>query len=479
MTIETLCPFLSCICSPSEVDSAIAQGFKELYILTTNGIIKHHQLRGENRFIRIKVDEIPGRSKPVLVTECLNFLPAGKVPFNLFQQVEAFFRKVIQLKGQALEAMIFIMWNPEQGYHLYVPNQSVAGASANFSLSDLPTGSIIVVDIHSHGAMSAFFSGTDDKDDSTTIRFSGVFGKLTVVDPVTKLPTPADTIWRFNYYTKKFATKIADIFEVESRPEIEVPQAWLDQVKVAAPTVYKGPPGCQVKGGKGHKYPRGGGKGVYQPQFADEDDLVQSNFNGFGFGSGDVDEDAMEAYYRTLGNARANYPNQHSQATPVVTTAPPGKVWRYDPNAPAIGIGGTPTPMLGEKALSSLVEDPSLEEEVGAYQLGKLQTPQGQSPNESVKNSLLSLTEEDETGAIEVYGDIYCDIAAVHGDAVADAWWDMDQAMAELNGKDELLNTLGCDMFELMSEEGQEIFFKDIYERLAPAAQRSIETNGF
>jgi hypothetical protein len=148
MTIEALVPHVSCICAPSEVDAALAEGYRELYILSTSGIFKHHQFRGENRFIRFKVDSIPGRAKPVEVKEELNFLPAGKVPFELYKQIEAFFREVSRLKSSQLEAMIFILWNPERGYHLFVPTQSVGAASVRFDPTELPSGSIIVIDVH-------------------------------------------------------------------------------------------------------------------------------------------------------------------------------------------------------------------------------------------------------------------------------------------------------------------------------------------
>jgi PRTRC genetic system protein A len=469
MTISTLVQFISCVCEPAEINEAVAQGFKEIYIPTIDGIIKHHQLRGEDRYIRVKVDDIPGRIKPPAVTECVNFLPAGKIPFAFFQQIEAFFRKVIELKGTALEAMIFIIWNPTQGYHLFVPTQSVGAASVNFDPKDLPGGSIIVVDIHSHGSMAAFYSGTDNTNDAPTIRFSGVFGKLTSIDPVTKLPLPAMTVWRFNYYTKKFNATTEDIFETENKPVIEVPQEWLDQVKIATPPLVKtySPTG---KGKQGHRFPKGS---LYKPEFADMDfdHGVQSTFHGFVGEDVDMDENAMEKYYKTLRDSNNSFRNEYNSPA---TNAPSGKVWRYDPNSH--NQGSSP-----ETALSIVVEDPSIEEEVGAYQMGKSQTHQ--SSFLDVDGSLLKIAhtptwETTLLGEIGIIDETYESISAFHGTEVADAWFDIDSTIHILNGKDSILSSIGCDMFELMSDEGQESFFKEVFGRLAPTSKRNIETNG-
>jgi len=159
MTIRVIAPHLSCLVDmkltdedPDEMQEAINQGFSEIYMFTPKGIIKHHKLRGENRFIQVKVDGIPGM-KPAEINEVIQFLPAGKVPYELLDQVEAFFRKVMEVKKSNLEAMIFILWNAEQGYHLFVPDQQVSGASVRYDWDGIPEGSSIVVDVHSHNSM--------------------------------------------------------------------------------------------------------------------------------------------------------------------------------------------------------------------------------------------------------------------------------------------------------------------------------------
>lgn len=154
--MRVIAPFLSCVVNmqlteedPDELQQAIQEGYSEIYVITPNGIVKHHRLRGEGRYLQLKVDSIPNFPMKNL-TETICFLPNGKVPYEIFEQVEAFFRKVMEVKNSDVEAMIFVLWNAEQGYHLFVPNQRISKASVSYDWDTIPDGSSIVVDVHSH-----------------------------------------------------------------------------------------------------------------------------------------------------------------------------------------------------------------------------------------------------------------------------------------------------------------------------------------
>lgn len=156
--MEVLLPGLSCVVSPDEIETALGEGFSKVYVLQADGsIMLHHKLQGENRFVRLKVDKIPGFQgeipKVELMKEVVNFLPAGKIPYVLFEQILSFFRKVSAIHKRNLEAMAWIMWSPERGYFIHIPDQQVSGASASYDWSDVPAGAAIVVDIHSHNSM--------------------------------------------------------------------------------------------------------------------------------------------------------------------------------------------------------------------------------------------------------------------------------------------------------------------------------------
>ena len=67
--MHVLVPHMSCVCGPNELQEAIAANFKEIYIVTSQGVFKHHQLRGEGRYVRLKVDKIPGYKDYIATAE--------------------------------------------------------------------------------------------------------------------------------------------------------------------------------------------------------------------------------------------------------------------------------------------------------------------------------------------------------------------------------------------------------------------------
>jgi len=74
--------------------------------------------------------------------------------------------------------------------------------------------------------------------------------------------------------------------------------------------------------------------------------------------------------------------------------------------------------------------------------------------------------------------DRYEEISEVHGKDVADVYCFIDDGMSILNGKDELVTDLMADMIHMMSDEGQEQFFKRLYEELPDSVQERIQMNG-
>lgn len=252
MTFHVLAPFVSCVAyelfensGENQFDEAVKAGYQEIYIVTATGIIKHQTLRpgkdGKVRFIRTPVQSVPGLQLPKFkeIKPEINFLPEGKIPMRLFKEVKAFFKEVIKKRGTAVEAMIWILWNQEKGYHLFVPNQVVSKASARYEWNSVPSGSSIIVDIHSHADFAAFFSGTDNNDDRGSIRYSGVVGHNT--------SAVQSTAWRFNCHPTPIECTIEDIFG-EPQEEMHVPESWLEKVQtpVYTPTQYA--KGTYVKG---------------------------------------------------------------------------------------------------------------------------------------------------------------------------------------------------------------------------------------
>lgn len=153
--LHEIIPHVSCFVDPAGFEEAKSAGYAEIYLPHKGGkFLKHVKLSG-NRHVRLEVDSLPKSAlemlaKEVTIEEEINFLPAGKIPKVMFDQIVEFFRKVIELKKAQFEAHAWILWSQERGYFISIPPQTVGGASVKFEYNDdcLPKGSVIVVDLH-------------------------------------------------------------------------------------------------------------------------------------------------------------------------------------------------------------------------------------------------------------------------------------------------------------------------------------------
>lgn len=231
MSLIEIAPQLSCYIhvgyendEESSLQQALSLGYKQIYIQGKDGIYMHHVLRdgkdGAPRFIRLPVTEVPGLKIKEISPE-VRFLPEGKIPRRLLKEVESFFSQVIDRMKTPVEAMIWILWSQEKGYYLHVPNQVVSKASASYDWSSVPADSSIIVDIHSHADFSAFFSGTDDRDDSNCIRYSVVIGHNDKPERSYKA--------RFTYMSTRKEVSLDNIFGPDE--PVNVPEEWFDKIK--------------------------------------------------------------------------------------------------------------------------------------------------------------------------------------------------------------------------------------------------------
>lgn len=237
--LNVVTPHMTCICDEAGFPEALEQGFSQIYIVMRDGsFMKHHKL-SDDRFIRMKIKALPAHVKyteeVASVQEEINFLPAGKIPVSFLHQITKFFKEVMSKMKNDYEAQCFILWSQEKGYHISVPKQSVSKAAVSFEYDAdaIPAGSVVVVDIHSHNTMGAFFSGTDDNNDKNGIYYSGVIGQL-------NKPEPA-MIFRLNLFDTKKSATLADVFEYEHE-KVEIDPTWLDKVeaKVHTPVTHRG-----------------------------------------------------------------------------------------------------------------------------------------------------------------------------------------------------------------------------------------------
>ncbi len=128
-----------------------------------------------------------------------------KIPYGILLDVVAFFKKN-PLKEAA--AQVFYDVNARK-YEIYYPEQKVTFASVVFTRShDMERDKVLVMDIHSHGTMKAFFSSVDDNDEKGTRLFM-VFGNLDKKEITYKLRAGIAGNYKM--------LKLSDVFEMEDK----------------------------------------------------------------------------------------------------------------------------------------------------------------------------------------------------------------------------------------------------------------------
>lgn len=454
--MDIISQFISCVVTPNELKAATDAGYTEIYVLTgdkESPIVKHHKLRGQNRFVRLAVNSLPTNYKQEKIVQEVNFLPDGKIPIELFDQVVAFFKQVMEVKKSELEAMIWICWDQENGYHLIVPDQRVSKASASYDWASLPAGKTIVCDIHSHNTMGAFFSGTDNRDDQSNIGFSGVVGHLKSANP--------QTVWRFNYRDKKLECDLDDIFTLPARPEVAVPEDWIGKITTPtyqSTTVYGG---NSQKGKADHlkawQYKKGGVESAGRegsrmgPQLQDQRRLLPGE-------PGDSRDIDWQGDFWGLAKD--------------MSLAHPDDDFGID-----LAAGGDERLSAADRALAYLREDPEYQghhSEVGLAEYNPRFDPDVDQATGEIK------THRYDESHLGLYAgdDRYDEARDLHGHEVAEAFCIIDDMMAQLDGKDELVENIMADMIHMATDEFKETLFKRLYQELPDQVQERIQMNG-
>ena len=229
--------FESLVTERDFLDKKFPDHHNVINVLANDGkLYRYHRYAGERELLT-KIAETPIRfvDKTQLV-ERRQIVPGGvRVPMQLLKDIENFFRafmikNVTSAAGYRpghgdYEAMALILYNLDtQQYRVSIPAQKVSKASVSYDIDDKADNEIVVVDIHSHNSMGAFFSGVDDRDDRSGAWVTGVLGKL-------DQPEFA-SVWRFNAGATKVQLTIADIFETPTITANPVDQAWMDKVQV-------------------------------------------------------------------------------------------------------------------------------------------------------------------------------------------------------------------------------------------------------
>jgi PRTRC genetic system protein A len=129
-----------------------------------------------------------------LIHKVAEQLPTVRIPYGAIENKMEFGygrlgAAIPQMKEFAAHAMVeapieaagSLIWNHVTNvWSLKYPKTigEATSGSIQFEQVELAEDESLVVDLHSHGAHPAFFSGTDDADDAGSVKICGVFGSL-------------------------------------------------------------------------------------------------------------------------------------------------------------------------------------------------------------------------------------------------------------------------------------------------------------
>lgn len=116
-----------------------------------------------------------GLTTPFGTMEPTLTLAFGKIPVALLEEFVQHARAVLPLETAGA-----IVFDEATGSTELVMHKSAAatGARVDYVMERLGVGKHLVVDLHSHGRLSAFFSAQDNADDRGGVKIAGVFGDL-------------------------------------------------------------------------------------------------------------------------------------------------------------------------------------------------------------------------------------------------------------------------------------------------------------
>lgn len=99
-----------------------------------------------------------------------------KIPVQVSGEILAYFRREMPD-----EAIVQIWHHPVRGYYVRYPETAYAGMgriSYRFSCRGIGEDDMLIMAVHSHNRMPAFFSPTDDGDELDIPGIYGVIGKV-------------------------------------------------------------------------------------------------------------------------------------------------------------------------------------------------------------------------------------------------------------------------------------------------------------
>jgi len=174
------------------------------YIVAGNGLFK----RGSKRYFDAMIP-IQSFSLPLLAPLKQSIhLKIPKIDSQYLSDILKLFQRCALISKNGCESISFLRWNQpadddisEGRYELVLPDREKANScSVEYVLENQDS---ILLEIHSHHRMSAFFSSVDDADEKG-FRFYGVLGNI-FTDPKCKI--------RLGLYGDFFSISLNELFD--------------------------------------------------------------------------------------------------------------------------------------------------------------------------------------------------------------------------------------------------------------------------
>ncbi len=201
------------------------------YVMQGNGIYERRKNKLGTFISKIVEGEIIGLKSDLEEGWELN---VPKIPAPFLGTTVHFFKKIYKKYSSEVFLQFFFDLDKEE-YVIHLPKQTVSAASVRYDNDESfeDTNKILVFEIHSHGSMGAFFSGTDDGDEKAD-RFYGVIGNITHAFPDLKM--------RISVGGRTSEIEVEDLFDFdEEMYHLEsYPRDWANRIKEQKAQVFKG-----------------------------------------------------------------------------------------------------------------------------------------------------------------------------------------------------------------------------------------------
>lgn len=224
--MQTIKPYLSSLVSEKDYLDTNSLDVTPITYILANNLEVFQKTKTQAGYVISKLNSVPEdiRSLCSDIKEEASHLPGGKIPSTMLSAILSFFLHVYKTSDD--EAMAHILWNTKtSSYEVGIPEQIVTKASVHYKFVDVEPHHIIIADIHSHNSMPAYWSSTDNSDDSAGVWFSGVVGTLD------RIPT---INWRFTDFGRFHEVEHEDIFDKEfgfiGNESKSFPIEWMDRV---------------------------------------------------------------------------------------------------------------------------------------------------------------------------------------------------------------------------------------------------------